>query len=191
MAAWAVHALAVALVPQPFAPPGPQPQVAKFCAEQADACAEGPGGGGSARDRRMLWAVLRVLAEHQGKASSAPYSLLPSPAPAPAGALAVLGSGKQKDPAALPERQLAEALLEGVGPSPGDAQLLLPGAVPPAHASAAAAEVQQLLLGGQRAEALRCAAPHAALCAALCAALIAEQHLPSVQLGPAKAAAGH
>lgn len=119
------------------------PQVAKFCGEQADAAGAAPAA--DADDRRTLWAVLQVLAAHQGRASTAPYPLLP-----PASGSA--GSGKAADPAAQPEAQLAAALMEGVAPAAADAQLLLP-AVP--AAPGAVAEVQRLLLAGQRADALR------------------------------------
>ena len=125
----------------------PSPQVAKFCGEQADAAGADPSlSYASGEGRRTLWLVLRVLAAHQGRISSAPYTLLPP---------ASQGSGKAADPAAAPEAQLAAALLEGVAPS-SDAQLLLPQAAPPPEAAAAtAAQVQQLLLEGRRAEALR------------------------------------
>lgn len=129
-------------------------QVARFCTEQAEAAAPPAGSAidGAAADRRTLWSVLRVLALHQGRISSAPYSLL--------GGSGGPGSGKQQDAASLPEAQLSSALLEGcdVG-SKGSAQqqLLLPAMAPatPAAAAAAAAQVQQLLLHGKRSDALR------------------------------------
>lgn len=123
------------------------PQVAAFCGEQADAAGADPAADyASSEGRRTLWCVLRVLAAHQGRASSAPYSLLPA---------AGSGSGKPADPAAAPEAQLVAALLEGVPPV-SEPQLLLPAAAPPPKAAAAvAAQVQQLLLEGRRSEALK------------------------------------
>ena len=118
-------------------------QVAKFCAEQAEAAAASAGSSSSSRDRGTLWSVLRVLALHQGKISSAPYS-------------AAAAGGKQPDPGSSPECQLAAALLGSGHPFSGsEAHLLLPTAAPSAHAAAAAAQVQQLLLAGRRADALR------------------------------------
>jgi hypothetical protein len=88
--------------------------------------------------------VLRVLALQQGKISSAPYGLGAS------------GGGKQPDGGSSPECQLAAALLGSVSPfSDGEAHLLLPTAAPSADAAAAAAQVQELLLTGRRADALR------------------------------------
>lgn len=118
-------------------------QVAQFCGEQADAAGADPAADyASCEGRRTLWSVLRVLAAHQGRASSAPYSLLPASGQ---------GSGKAADPAAMPEAQLAAALMEGVPPA-GDPQLLLPAAAPP---PTVAAQVQQLLLEGRRTDALK------------------------------------
>lgn len=121
--------------------------MAKFCGEQADASGADPTADyASCEGRRTLWSVLRVLAAHQGRASSAPYSLLPASGQ---------GSGKAADPSAAPEAQLAAALLEGVPPV-SEPQLLLPTAAPhPDAAAAVAAQVQQLLLEGRRAEALK------------------------------------
>ena len=122
-------------------------QVAKFCAEQATDAAAEADDISAAGERRTLWSVLRVLALHQGRISSAPYSLLGGSSP---------GSGKQPDPASLPEVQLAAALLEGADGS-GHQQVLARAAAPasPAVAEAAVSEVQQLLLQGRRADALR------------------------------------
>ncbi|PRW60649.1 alpha-amylase [Chlorella sorokiniana] len=124
-------------------------KVASFCGEQADAAGADPTADyASCEGRRTLWSVLRVLAAHQGRASSAPYSLLPASSQ---------GSGKPADPAAAPEAQLAAALLEGVPPV-SELQLRLPAAAPPPETAAAvAAQVQQLLLEGRRTEALRVA----------------------------------
>lgn len=117
-------------------------QVAKFCTEQAEAAAASADSR-SSLGRGTLWSVLRVLALHQGKISSAPYS-------APA------AGGKQADPGSSPECQLAAALLGSGHPSSGSqAHVLLPTAAPSADAAAAAAQVQQLLLAGRRADALR------------------------------------
>ena len=146
IAAWAL-AMAQAWLPG-LHPTRTRPQVAKFCEEQVEAAATDPTAEYSAAEgQRTLWAVLRVLAQHQGRTSSAPYSMLPAPG---GGA----GSAKQPDAAALPEAQLAAALLDGLRPA-ADAQLLLPSAAPvPQAAAAAAAEVQQLLLEGRRTDAL-------------------------------------
>lgn len=121
--------------------------MAKFCADQAEAAGAEAGEGADAA--RLLWSVLRVLAAHQGRLSSAPYSLLPAPSGGG------FGSGKQLDPTGLPEAQLSAALLEDLPPASG-ADLLLPTAAPaPAAAAAAAAQVQQLMLEARREEALR------------------------------------
>lgn len=125
--------------------------MAKFCGEQADAAGAAPTP--DADDCRTLWSVLHVLAAHQGRTSSAPYSLLP-----PSAGGMGMGSGKQQDAAAQPEPQLAAALLDGVSPaSTADAQLLS-AATPPS--AAAAAEIQQLLMLGRRTDALRWASLH-------------------------------
>ncbi|KAI7843308.1 hypothetical protein COHA_003139 [Chlorella ohadii] len=136
--------------PGPLGSNSKSDKVAAFCGEQADAAGADPAADyASSEGRRTLWCVLRVLAAHQGRASSAPYSLLPA---------AGSGSGKPADPAAAPEAQLAAALLEGVPPV-SEPQLLLPAAAPPPEAAAAvAAQVQQLLLEGRRSEALKAAA---------------------------------
>lgn len=120
--------------------------MAKFCAQEAEAAAAGSCV--DAQSRGTLWSVLRVMAQHQGRISSAPYSLLSSP---------VQGSGKQASPEATPEAQLSAALLGVDGPfgAGEQQQLLLPGGPAPAAAAGAAAEVQGLLLQGRRSEALR------------------------------------
>ncbi|KAI3429223.1 hypothetical protein D9Q98_005322, partial [Chlorella vulgaris] len=138
--------------------------VSKFCADQAEAATCAPAGyvpvlpygtsqAAGADDRRTLWAVLRVLALHQGNPSSAPYS---SAAPA-----ATAGKQAGSTAALLPEAQLAAALLDdtdsgGSGAS-GSTPLLLPTTAPGLDASQAAAQVQQLLLEGRRSEALQVA----------------------------------
>lgn len=130
--------------------------MAQFCAEQAEAEAGGPPGfvpvhpygagpAAGAAERCTLWSVLRVLALHQGKICTAPYSVT--------GAASGAAGGKPADPNATPEAQLAAALLEGVDSS-GSGSLLLPGAAPGPAAEDAAARAQQLLLEGRRSEAL-------------------------------------
>ena len=130
-------------------------QVATFCAERAglaggDAAPQPPyhhhHSSDSNTQQQTLWAVLRVLALHQGRISSAPYT---------AAAQAANGaSSKPFDPAATPESQLTAALLAGM-PEALEQPLLLPGAAPAADAAEAAAEAQRLLLAGRREEALR------------------------------------
>lgn len=121
--------------------------MARFCAEQAEAAAAGASP--DAQSRSTLWSVLQVMAQHQGRISSAPYSLH-DPGQ---------GGGKQASPAALPEAQLAAALLgsEGAGGAEAQHQLLLPAvaSATPAAAAGAAAEVQSLLLQGRRSDAFR------------------------------------
>lgn len=129
-------------------------QVAKFCAEQAEAAATGASADNQSRG--TLWSVLQVMAQHQGRISSAPYSLAHSPGQ---------GGGKQASPAALPEAQLSAALLgsDGAGGAEAQQQLLLPAvaSATPAAAAGAAAEVQSLLLQGRRSEAFRWGSPAA------------------------------
>lgn len=131
--------------PGPFSGSTKGAQVAKFCEEQADA-ALGPA---APPGLRTLWGVLGVLARHQGKASTAPYSAAP---PAAHGGVGGMLGGH--DAASTPEQQLGAVLSEGLPPAHGD-EVLLPAAAPSPEA---AAQVQQLLLAGRRADALRCAA---------------------------------
>ncbi|PSC67333.1 hypothetical protein C2E20_8968 [Micractinium conductrix] len=102
----AAHLAMLESFPGPLTSSTKQDKVAKFCAEQATDAAAEADDISAAGERRTLWSVLRVLALHQGRISSAPYSLLGGSSP---------GSGKQPDPASLPEVQLAAALLEGLG----------------------------------------------------------------------------
>lgn len=141
--------------PGPLSSSTSKDKVAKFCAEQADVEAPPTAAGGNcsaaAEAQRTLWLVLRVLAQHQGRISSAPYSF--------SGGSSGAGSSKQQDSSLLPESQLAAALLERRGADGDGGQLLLPAFTPATHAAAeaAAAEVQHLLLQGRRSDALRVA----------------------------------
>lgn len=132
------------------------PQVAQFCAEQAEAEAGGPPGfvpvhaygaspDAAAAERGTLWSVLRVLALQQGKLRAAPGNT--------AGATSASAAGNVADAGDTPEAQLAAALLEGAESSSG--AMLLQGAAPGPTAEDAAARAQELLLEGRRAEALK------------------------------------
>ena len=137
------------------------PQVAKWCREQADAAApagahgnsptRGGGAGSPAASLRTLYLLLQALAQFQGKLNSAPYSA----------ASATPGGQAGKAPA-TPEAAVAAALLgeeatAGRGSEVSTLVLSSGGAnvAAPYAAAEAVGEVQRLLQGGKRQEALR------------------------------------